>query len=154
MPDDLYERDILAWSQKQADLLRRLADGERVNALLDWPNLIDEVETVGRSELHACESLLEQALLHRLKAAMWPDHVAARHWRQEAQAILHSARRRFAPSMRQLLDVSNIYARSVPRAASLAYELGVARSVPEHCPFGLDEFLDADISTFVSRLSG
>jgi hypothetical protein len=31
MPDDLYDRDVLAWSEYQADLLRRLARGERVN---------------------------------------------------------------------------------------------------------------------------
>ena len=30
MPDTLYEQDILAWSDHQADLLRRLARGERV----------------------------------------------------------------------------------------------------------------------------
>ncbi len=27
MPDGLYERDILVWSQHQADLLRRLGAG-------------------------------------------------------------------------------------------------------------------------------
>jgi hypothetical protein len=30
MSDGLYERDILSWSEHQADLLRRLARGERV----------------------------------------------------------------------------------------------------------------------------
>ncbi len=29
MPDGLYERDFLEWSERQADLLRRLAAGER-----------------------------------------------------------------------------------------------------------------------------
>jgi hypothetical protein len=34
-----YETDILAWSERQGALLRRLAAGERVNdADLDWPN--------------------------------------------------------------------------------------------------------------------
>jgi len=32
MPDDLYDRDALAWSEHQASLLRRVARGERVNA--------------------------------------------------------------------------------------------------------------------------
>jgi hypothetical protein len=31
MPNDLYDRDVLAWSEHQADLLRRLARGEQVN---------------------------------------------------------------------------------------------------------------------------
>jgi hypothetical protein len=40
MPDGLYERDVLAWSQHQADLLRRLGRGERVNDV-DWTNIAE-----------------------------------------------------------------------------------------------------------------
>ena len=29
---DLYQTDILEWSEQQADLLRRVAAGERVNS--------------------------------------------------------------------------------------------------------------------------
>ena len=46
MPDDLYSRDILAWSIAQAERLRRMAAGERVNDL-DWANVIEEVEFRG-----------------------------------------------------------------------------------------------------------
>lgn len=42
-----YEADILLWSEHQAELLRRLAAGERVNDQVDWKNLIEEVESVG-----------------------------------------------------------------------------------------------------------
>jgi hypothetical protein len=31
MPDDLYDTDVLAWSERQAELLRRAARGKRVN---------------------------------------------------------------------------------------------------------------------------
>jgi hypothetical protein len=30
---DLYDTDVVAWSERQADLLRRMAGGERVNDL-------------------------------------------------------------------------------------------------------------------------
>ncbi len=50
--NDLYEEDILTWSERQAELLRRLAAGERVNDQVDWQNVVEEVESVGRSELH------------------------------------------------------------------------------------------------------
>jgi hypothetical protein len=56
---DLYDTDILEWSDHQAALLRRVAAGERVNEV-DWPNIIEEVESVGREQLHAVESLLVQ----------------------------------------------------------------------------------------------
>ena len=69
---DAYESDILLWSERQAQLLRRLAAGERVNDLVDWENVIEEVESVGSEQLHAVESLLLQALVHILKAQGWP----------------------------------------------------------------------------------
>jgi len=33
-----YDTDIFVWSERQAALLRRLANGERVNDAVDWPN--------------------------------------------------------------------------------------------------------------------
>ncbi len=51
MPNDLYDRDVLAWSEHQADLLRRLAREEHVSGV-DWENVIEEIECVGRTELN------------------------------------------------------------------------------------------------------
>ena len=58
---DLYDDDVLLWSERQAALLRAIAAGEPVNERPDWPNITDEVESVGRSDLRAVESLLLQA---------------------------------------------------------------------------------------------
>ena len=55
------------WSEDQAALLRRLAAGERVNDLVDWPNVIEEIESVGNEQIHAVSSLLTQAIIHRLE---------------------------------------------------------------------------------------
>jgi hypothetical protein len=48
-----YDSDILSWSEQQSALLRRLARGEKVNAQIDWENVVEEVESVGREQLHA-----------------------------------------------------------------------------------------------------
>lgn len=61
---EAHETDILDWSDHQAELLRRHAAGEAP----DWPNIIDEIESVGRDQLHAVASLLVQALAQDLKA--------------------------------------------------------------------------------------
>jgi hypothetical protein len=51
-----YDDDILIWSERQAELLSRRAAGELVNdADIDWPNVAEEIEDVGRSQLHAVE---------------------------------------------------------------------------------------------------
>ena len=59
--NDLYEENVLLWSERQAALLRRLAAREPVNEQIDWENVIDDVESVGSEQLHAVESLLMQA---------------------------------------------------------------------------------------------
>ncbi|HET8997151.1 MAG TPA: DUF29 family protein, partial [Acetobacteraceae bacterium] len=97
MPNDLYDRDILAWSEYQAGLLRRLARGERVNDL-DWEHVVEEIEDVGLSELHSVESYLDLILLHLLKVHAWPNSESVNRWLAEAVAFQRNARRRFAPS--------------------------------------------------------
>ena len=57
MRRSIYERDILEWSEQQAALLRRRAAGELVNdAELDWPNIAEEIESVGQSERYRIQS--------------------------------------------------------------------------------------------------
>jgi hypothetical protein len=68
-----YDTDIVLWSEHQAELLSRRAAGELVNeAELDWSNIAEEIESVGREQRHAVGSLLMRALVHMLKAEAWP----------------------------------------------------------------------------------
>jgi len=56
---NLYDRDILAWAEEEAWLLREHAAGRRTNdTAIDWPNIADEIESVGREQRLAVESLL------------------------------------------------------------------------------------------------
>lgn len=41
---DLYDTDVLAWSTRQADLLRRMGAGERVNDQVDLGAVAEEIE--------------------------------------------------------------------------------------------------------------
>ena len=66
MSEDLYARDVVLWSERQAEALRRLRASERVNDL-DWDNLIEEVESLGRSETRGVRTLLVRALVVRLR---------------------------------------------------------------------------------------
>ena len=138
---DLYDADILAWSERQGDLLRRIAAGERVaDADLDWPNIAEEIEDVGRSELHAVESLLVQGLLHDLKAKVWPLVRDAPHWRAEARRFRGDAASRVTPSMRRGIDLAGLYRRAL-RAMLETLDDRPPLPVPSGCPLTLDELL-------------
>src|SRR5947209_3825193 len=96
---DAYDTDILLWSEHQGALLKRLADGERVNDQVDWPNVVEEIESVGRHELREVRSLLLQALINMLKAEAWPLSPDAPTWRADALRFRTEASEAFAPSM-------------------------------------------------------
>jgi len=138
--NDLYESDILVWSEDQATLLRRLAAGERVNDQIDWTNVIEEIESVGNEQLHAVSSLLTQAIIHRLKAMAWPDACDADNWRADAERFAGDAADRFAPSMRQRLKIAHLYRRALRAVPATMYGEPLP-PLPAACPWSLDELL-------------
>jgi hypothetical protein len=152
MPDDLYDRDALAWSEYQASLLRRVARGERVNEV-DWEHVIEEIEDVGLSELHAVESYLELIVVHLLKIGTWPDSDAINHWRAELVSFQSNALRRFAPSMRQRLDGASAY-RSAVRQVTLLNGGQRPDRWPAESPFTIEELLNDECVALEQRLSG
>jgi hypothetical protein len=136
-----YDTDILTWSEHQADLLRRRAAGEIVNdADLDWSNIAEEIESVGRDQLHAVTSLLRQAIIHMLKAEAWPLARDAPSWRADAIDFRTQAADRFVPSMRQRLDLARIYRQAV-RALPETMDGQPPLPVLDVCPVTLNELL-------------
>jgi hypothetical protein len=137
---DLYEADILLWSERQRDLLRRVAAGEPVNETPDWPNIIEEIESVGNEQRFAVESLLMRALIHMLKAEAWPLSRDVPHWQAEARVFRATAQSRFTPSMRQKIDLERIYRRAL-RGLPDTIDGQPPLPVPPDCPVTLDELL-------------
>ena len=132
---DLYDTDVLLWSEQQAEALRRRAANE-----LDWENLAEEIDTVGRNELRAVISLLRLALLHDLKAEAWPLSRDADHWRAEARGHRDEARDAYTPSMAQRIDVEKLY-QDARRRMPVTIDGTAPLPVPVSCPVTLAELL-------------
>jgi hypothetical protein len=62
----LYDEDFVAWSQQQAEALRSTAQGG-TNQALDWKNLAEEIESLGRSERRELGSRVRTIIEHLLK---------------------------------------------------------------------------------------
>lgn len=75
-----YDSDVLEWSARQADLLRRLAAGEHISEQIDWPNVIDGVETVGRSERVLLQSQIALVLENLMKLQALPSSSSRNGW--------------------------------------------------------------------------
>lgn len=70
----LYEQDFLAWTRDQADALRRRSANE-----LDWENLLEEVESLGKQQRSELRNHLIILLVHLLKWRLQPDR-RSRSW--------------------------------------------------------------------------
>jgi hypothetical protein len=124
--------------------LRRIAAGEPVNEAPDWPNIAEEIEDVGRSELRSCRTHLRQALRHMLKAEAWPLSRDAPSWRADAIDFRRQAQDAFTPSMRQEIAIDQLYAdalAAMPEAMDGVPPMPIQTEVPT-----LDELLSGPIS--------
>jgi hypothetical protein len=129
----LYETDVAAWAERQAEALRagRFDD-------LDLENLAEEIGDVSRREAEALESHLETLLMHLLKWRHDPDH-RSRSWEGTIRVARHKTAKllRDSPSLRPRLPalVEDAYP-----AARTGVETGLAeQTFPAACPFSLDQ---------------
>jgi Domain of unknown function DUF29 len=112
---DAYERDGYAWAMAQARLI-----SERRFDEVDWPNVIEEIESVGRSERRSLTSNLYQIALHMLKWDAQPERRGNGWWHSIANhrdAAADDLREN--PSLRALLPdlVEEVVDKARQRAA-------------------------------------
>ena len=135
----LYETDVVAWAERQAEALRagRFDD-------LDLENLAEEIGDVSRREAEALESHLETLLMHLLKWRHDPDH-RSRSWEGTIRVARHKTAKllRDSPSLRPRLPalVEDAYSAARIRAG---VETGLAeQTCPAACPFTPDQITGA-----------
>ena len=69
MSQKLYEQDFYAWTLQQAELLR-----SQTHQDLDWVNLAEELEDMGKNLKRELESRLKVLFAHLLKWQYQPSH--------------------------------------------------------------------------------
>lgn len=137
---DLYERDFYVWVITQTKALRenRWAD-------LDWENLAEEIESVGRNDQRAILRHLEVLLAHLLKCLLQPER-RTRSW----DLTIRSQRERISmllernPSLRDLPDTR--FEKTYRRAVHLAgRDTGLDEGeFPATPPYTLEQVLSAE----------
>ena len=101
--NELYDQDFFLWTQEQAAALRR-AKGS--NLPLDWENLAEEIESLGKSDRREITSQLRRILRHLFKLEASPAVQPRAGWRStivdarsEIEGVL-----RDSPSLRRQVD--------------------------------------------------
>jgi hypothetical protein len=147
---DLYETDILAWSEQQAAVLRERASRRDLPNALDLAHVAAEIEDLGLSQLNGVKSGIPLILEHILKCATEPDAPADRHRHREISDWQSELGDRFSPSMRQRIDLDEIW-RQATKASAL--EVNAAATSPvgapvidATCPLSLDDAVSDQLS--------
>jgi Domain of unknown function DUF29 len=143
----LYDDDILEWSEQQAAALRHLAKTRPgVSNEIDWDNVAEEIESVGRSEYAPVQSFVRLMLVHVIKAVSVTETSSILHWRKEVVSFHRDVLDRITPSMRSRLDIDRLWqqARKQAEADLAVYGQHVAPSLPEQCVLEVRELINPD----------
>jgi hypothetical protein len=129
----LYDQDFILWIEETA---RQLKSGDFSQVDLD--NLIEEIETLGRSERHAIDSYLSRLLEHLLKRCYVNLPDCYRGWEIEIRNFRKDIKKRliYSPSLKKFL--LEILKMSYEDALEAMKEDYPKTSFPDVCPFPHD----------------
>jgi hypothetical protein len=136
----LYEQDYQLWLET---IIEQLRQGKF--SAVDWENLIEELESMGRSDKRAMMSLLTRLLEHLLKLAYWQREreYNANKWRSEITAFRVQIEKllKDSPSLKPYLG--GIFHECYLDARKIVSQL-IGDEIPLTEIFTLDQALDKD----------
>lgn len=135
-----YERDFHAWAMEQAAHVRA-----RRFDRLDVDNVVEELETLDRSERRAIVSRLEVPLLHLLTWRFQPNQ-RSRSWRLSIAGQRHKVAERFDESPSLVPECAELRSKAFESArlqAARETKLALA-TFPQTCPYTIGQVLDPD----------
>ena len=159
---DLYDTDILAWSEQQAEVLRGLAGRRDLPNDLDLSHVVEEIEDVGQSQLNAVNSFIRLIMTHAIKCWADPGAPSLLHWHVDIGNWQTELASRLTASMRQKIDLDREWRRAVQQAVLALKAQGavltgdiVRLALNGPCPLSLDDLNSdpADPVSLIERLT-
>lgn len=137
--NELYDRDFYAWTQATIDLIK-----QQKFEVVDWENLTEELETLGRREKRAVKSYLVVLLLHLLKWQYQPEYrsrsweISIRNCRRELQKLLQDNPSLAGDFLTESLDEVFREAREKASEETTIF----LENFPLNCPYALAQIQD------------
>lgn len=135
---DLYDKDVYTWALQQADALRRRSANE-----IDWENVAEEIESVGRSQASELHSRYGVLVTHLLKWLFQPER-RSRSWENSIRVQRYEIGRVLAanPGLKSSLDAIFGGAYVAARLNASSETDLPAETFPETNPFTLAQAMD------------
>ena len=135
----LYDEDFYAWTQQQAELLRRLPP---VGNELDLEHIAEEIEDLGRSDLRAARSLCQHIIEHLLKLEYSGLEEPADHWRDEIVEWRLQLEQILTRSIEAKLDLPGQYRAALRLVRRLERDApGLMARLPAQCPYTFEQIV-------------
>ena len=135
----LYDDDFYAWTQEQAELLRR---GPVAANRLDIEHIAEEIEDLGRGELGAAQSLVEHIIEHLLKLEYSGLDEPMNHWRREIVEWRSQLDKKLTRSITAKLDLPERYRLALRMLRYFEPDVpDLMRRVPAECPYSFEQIL-------------
>ena len=133
-----YQDDIAAWAEEQAALIR---SGQLDR--LDWANIAEEIQDVGKSEQRELASRMAVLLAHLLKWQFQPER-QSNSWRRTIKEQRRALRYHLSqvPSLTPRLSDPQWQAAIWADAVTKAIEETGLGGFPEDCPWQIEQVLD------------
>jgi len=132
-----YEKDFFKWTKQQANYLEK-----KLFKNLDLQNLIEEIESLGKSEKRELRNYMVNLLMHKLKKEYQPSKYT-KSWDNTISNCL--------TAIDLIIEDSPSLKSKVPEIFSTSYEYAKQKAVnetgldeevfPEECPWKIEEVL-------------
>ena len=129
--NDLYETDFVEWTIKQSQAL----NDHNLKAL-DWDNLKEEIENLGKEQINAVHSFLKQIIIHRLKLDYTNEILSRSHWIDEIDDFQDEIERRLTKTLLNKIKIQPEYERAKRKVLRL-YNI----NLPDQCPYTFEELM-------------
>lgn len=141
---NLYEADYYLWIQDTLEKLKHHNYSQ-----VDWENLLDEIEDMGKSERRSLASNLTIVLLHLLK---WEHQRDRRSQSWKSSIVEH--RIQIEEALEDSPSLKGYLAEILEKQYQKAVRLAIAETklpigeFPRECPYSIAEVLERDMDTF------
>ncbi|MFN7065070.1 MAG: DUF29 domain-containing protein [Aquificaceae bacterium] len=149
---ELYHKDFPLWAEINLELLK-----EKAYDLVDWENLLEEIEDMARSDLKTCISYLAIILEHLYK---WDNLRHLTHGKEKGgmgwiKSINNARERIFAlleiyPSLREKLpnEIQKAWTLAMPEIIIWARDNEIdlsKKDLPKECPYTYESAMTRDL---------
>jgi hypothetical protein len=133
-----YEKDFYGWAVATAQLIR-----DRKMSEVDFDNIIEELEALGRSEKHQLINRLSLVISHLLKWQFQPN-MRGHSWiytirEQRLQVKLNLED---SPSLKSRLDEMLMHAYEIAVIKAAKETMLDQKTFPAECPYTFDQIMD------------